>query len=88
MSMLLSYFKENPPGIILGSLEFCLGGVVFYTMFHKSIKFVTTVNEYRSKKLSHSDIVSLSCKLVSALFAITSCVIGCLSKSNTEQWNL
>ena len=77
---MLSYFKENPPGLLLGGLEFILGGLVFYTLFHSSISLVTTANGFRSKKLSHSDIVSLSCKLVSALFAVTSCVMGCMSE--------
>jgi hypothetical protein len=85
-TILWSYFRDQPPTILVGSLEFAFGSFVFVAMFHLAIKLVGNVkfrgnsNSTTNNNLSYSDTVSLCCKMISALFAITSCTTGTSSK--------
>merc|ERR1712095_15160 len=70
------YFRENPPTIFVGSLEFIFGGVLCICLFHKFNKLFSTLEIRQGQPLSYCDSVALSCKLVSALFAIAACLAG------------
>jgi len=70
------YFRNVPPSVLVGSLEFFIGGIICVSLFHYFIRLFCTLKIKRGEPLSHCDSVSLSCKLVSALFATFACVMG------------
>ena len=74
------YFRNVPPSVLVGSLEFFIGGIICVSLFHYFIRLFCTLKIKRGEPLSHCDSVSLSCKLVSALFATFACVMGLISK--------
>ena len=79
-AMLWDYFRNVPPSLLLGTLEFVLGGLTFLSMFHGFINVVGVLKLKNGQVLSYSDNVSLSCKMVSAVFACVSCMTGVVSK--------
>ena len=79
-SKVWGYFRETPPNVLVGSLEFLAGGIICVSLFHYFIRLFCTLKIRRGEPLSHCDSVSLSCKLVSALFATLACVMGVISK--------
>ena len=79
-SKVWGYFRETPPNVLVGSLEFLAGGIICVSLFHYFIRLFCTLKIKRGEPLSHCDSVSLSCKLVSALFATFACVMGLISK--------
>ena len=79
-AMLWDYFRNVPPSLLLGSLEFVLGGLTFLSMFHGFINVVGVLKLKNGQILSYSDNVSLSCKMVSAIFACVSCITGVVGK--------
>jgi len=74
--MLWEYFRDVPPSLLLGTLEFVLGGLTFLSMFHGFINVVGVLKLKNGQTLSYPDNVSLSCKMVSAIFACVSCMTG------------
>ena len=78
--MLWEYFRDVPPSLLLGTLEFVLGGLTFLSMFHGFINVVGVLKLKNGQTLSYPDNVSLSCKMVSAIFACVSCMTGVVGK--------
>jgi len=70
------YFRENPPILVVGAIEFIFGLILCTFLFHYFVHLFCTLKIRRSSQLSYCDSVSLSCKLVSALFAISACIMG------------
>jgi len=70
------YFRDQPPTLIVGGAEFIFGGIVCLSLFHYFNKLFSTLKIRQGQPLSFCDSVALSCKLVSALFAINACLAG------------
>ena len=72
--------KQEPPSVYLAFLEMSLGFVCFLSLFHALISIVGVLKLKNGQVLSYADNVSLSCKMVSAVFAVISCIMGVVSK--------
>ena len=72
--------KQEPPSVYLAFLEMSLGFVCFLSLFHALISIVGVLKLKNGEVLSYADNVSLSCKMVSAVFAVISCIMGVVSK--------
>lgn len=68
--------KQEPPSVYLAFLEMSLGFVCFLSLFHALISIVGVLKLKNGQVLSYADNVSLSCKMVSAVFAVISCIMG------------
>ena len=79
-ALLWEYFRDHPPSLLIGSLEFILGFLTFLSMFHGFTNIVAVLKLKNGQILSYADNVSLSCKTVSAIFACVSCMTGVVSK--------
>ena len=74
------YLRQNPPTLLVGSVEFLIGGILFTSLFRYFVRVFSTLKIRKGQLLSHYDSVALSCKLVSALFACVSCATGIIGK--------
>ena len=74
------YLRQNPPTLLVGSVEFLIGGILFTSLFRYFVRVFTTLKIQKGQSLSYYDSVALSCKLVSAIFACMSCAMGIISK--------
>jgi len=73
---LWQHLRQNPPTLLVGSLEFFVGGIIFTSLFHYLIRVLNNLKIRKGEAVSYSDSVALSCKLISALFACVSCATG------------
>lgn len=87
-TMIWGFFRDHPPNLIIGGIEFIIGGLVCISLFNYFVKTFTHLKIGNDQVLSYCDSVGLSCKLVSALFATLTCIIGVSSKSCWKLSNL
>lgn len=81
MGYYMTYWRDNPPSFWEGTLEFLFGSVLFMTLFHVSVLVVGQVHMQskdadETKRLSKAQTVGICCKLISAIFAVNTCVVG------------
>lgn len=79
--LLWGYFRDSPPNLVAGGIEFAIGAAICTSLFHHLIKIFSTWKIRHGSALSYCDSVALSCKLVSALFATLTCFVGVVGKS-------
>jgi len=70
------YLRENPPTLLVGGLEFIIGGILFTSLFRYLVRVFSALKGQNGQSLSYCDSVALSCKVVSAIFACVSCAMG------------
>jgi hypothetical protein len=75
------YLRENPPTLMVGGLEFIIGGILFTSLFRYFVRVFSALKGQNGQSLSYCDSVALSCKVVSAIFACVSCATGIIGKS-------
>lgn len=73
------YLRQNPPTLLVGSVEFLIGGILFTSLFRYFVGVFTRLKIRKGQSLSYTDSVALSCKLVSAIFACMSCAMGIIT---------
>ena len=74
------YLRENPPTLLVGGLEFIIGGILFTSLFRYFVRVFSALKGQNGQSLSYCDSVALSCKVVSAIFACVSCAMGIIGK--------
>ena len=74
------YLRENPPTLLVGGLEFIIGGILFTSLFRYLVRVFSALKGQNGQSLSYCDSVALSCKVVSAIFACVSCAMGIIGK--------
>jgi len=76
LARLWQYLRQNPPNLLVGSVEFMIGLILFTSLFRYFVRVFCTLKVQKGQFLSYCDSVALSCKVVSAIFACVSCATG------------